>query len=716
MIWATPALAIVTASIAVPTLIILYFLKLRRRNVEISSTLLWKKAIQDLHANAPFQRLRRNLLLFLQLLALAAAILALAQPQVMSQRTIGELRIFMIDRSASMNAIDGQPDTTPAKTRLERAKELAIEQVDAMREAGLFGDQRADQAMVIAFDSTAVVVQQFTTDKDALRRAIRSIQPGDGPSRLAEAMQLAKSRKPPRILFDSAGQTDQAGTPTEVEGLTAGPPQQIHIFSDGRLEDAMQVVPAPEDSVFFHALGQASARNVGITAVRAERSFDNPVELTVFALIESTDSVLRQVDVELRADGVPVATRRITIPPSAADTVVTDLSDGSLAGSTPAPGAAGVAFPLELAKGALLEVRLITDADPMSNVLEADDRGYLIVPPAQQTAVAIVSADDLFLARALAGMALTRLDVFTPAQFEAMLVDGRAAEYDVVILDRWLPATDSLRGEPLPAGQWIVFGSVPVGDGGLVDQGQGTIGTIIDAQSDHPILRSLTLDPLVIGKTRRVSIPAESNARPLAETADGPAILEMSGVDYRAIVVPWNLEQSNWPYQVNFVIFLASAVDYLSADSFATGEAAGATRQFRPGDVLTDRLPRDARDVDIARVPGGTPESITPTGDGRITFGPLQRVGVYRVRWRGSAGATDVVEADRVSRFYASNIESSAESDVRRADRLVLGSQTVSSESGQTRSEVRRLWPGFLLAALAVIMFEWFIYHRRVYV
>ena len=41
MTWATPTLAIVTAAIAVPSLIILYFLKLRRRDVEISTTLLW---------------------------------------------------------------------------------------------------------------------------------------------------------------------------------------------------------------------------------------------------------------------------------------------------------------------------------------------------------------------------------------------------------------------------------------------------------------------------------------------------------------------------------------------------------------------------------------------------------------------------------------------------------------------------------------------------
>ncbi|KAA0216080.1 MAG: VWA domain-containing protein [Leptolyngbya sp. PLA3] len=717
MTWATPALAIVAAAIAVPSLIILYFLKLRRRDVEISSTLLWKKAIQDLQANAPFQRLRRNLLLFLQLLVLAAAILALAQPQMMSQRTTGELKIFMIDRSASMNALDGQPDTTRAISRLDRAKELAIEEVDAMREAGLFGDQKADQAMVIAFDTTAVVVQQFTSDKDTLRTAIRSIRPGQGPSALGEAMQLAKSRKPPRILLDNAGQEGETGTPTQVEGLTAGPPQQIHIFSDGRLRDAAEVVPASEDSVFFHALGEQTARNVGITAVRAERSYENPVDLTVFASIESTDSIARDVDVELRVDGTPIATRRVSVPASAAPSAVTSdatSGQGEATRAHPAPGATGIAFPFQLPQGALVEVRLIAGDD--ANVLEADDRGYLIVPPARQTAVAIVSQNDIFLSAALSGMPLSRLDSLTPAQFEARLSDGTAAEYDVVLLDRYLPPASSSRGEPLPPGRWLVFGAVPTGRGGLIDEGDAGVATIIDARTEHPVLRPLTLDPLVIGKMRRVSIPEESNARSLADTADGPALIEMNGVEYRALIAPWNIEQSNWPFQVNFVIFLAAGVEYLASDSFSEEEAAGSTRQFRPGDILVDRLPLDAANVDVTHTPGGTPVSTTPTGDGRITFGPLEDVGVYRVRWTGSAGATDVTDAGRVSRFFASNIESSSESDVRRVEQLVLGSQTVTAEQGETRVEVRRLWPWLLLAALGIIMFEWFIYNRKVYV
>src|SRR6059036_2986282 len=113
-----PLPAVIAAAIAIPALLILYFLKLRRRERTVPSTLLWRKAIQDLQVNAPFQKLRRNLLLLLQMLLLLLLVLALSRPVANYYRGAGRTSVIIIDRSGSMSA----HDMKGGKTRLDEAK------------------------------------------------------------------------------------------------------------------------------------------------------------------------------------------------------------------------------------------------------------------------------------------------------------------------------------------------------------------------------------------------------------------------------------------------------------------------------------------------------------------------------------------------------------------------------------------------------------------
>src|SRR3954469_16716930 len=117
----SPWAATIAAGIAVPALLILYFLKLRRRELAVSSTLLWKKAIQDLQVNAPFQKLRRNLLLILQMALLLALCLALTRPVTFFHPGAGKTTVILIDNSASMSAADIGTDK---HSRLDEAKRL----------------------------------------------------------------------------------------------------------------------------------------------------------------------------------------------------------------------------------------------------------------------------------------------------------------------------------------------------------------------------------------------------------------------------------------------------------------------------------------------------------------------------------------------------------------------------------------------------------------
>src|SRR5919206_2131346 len=108
-------LALVSALIVGPIIIAMYLLKLRREERTVSSTFLWQRMVRDVEANAPWQKLRRNLLLLLQLLLLLALILALARPYFLTTGIAGRNLIVIVDRSASMGATDVQP------TRLDAA-------------------------------------------------------------------------------------------------------------------------------------------------------------------------------------------------------------------------------------------------------------------------------------------------------------------------------------------------------------------------------------------------------------------------------------------------------------------------------------------------------------------------------------------------------------------------------------------------------------------
>ena len=694
MTWLTPAIAGVAAAIAVPTLVLLYFLKLRRRSVDISTTLLWRKAIEDLQANAPFQKLRRNLLLFLQLLILGALLAAVGQP--MLETTSGGVtkHVIMIDRSASMNATDGDDE---GATRLEASKKQALEFVDAMRERGLFGTREGDEAMVIAFDTTAEVRQQFTDNKAALRAAIEAIDPTDAPTELEEAMRLAKAHAPKRIFMDDQGGQGDA-SPLEVEGLYAsGNPAEVHLWTDGRIADAADVLPRTDDTVLFNVVGSPESANIGITGLRAERAFDNPSEVSVFVGLQSTAMQGVTVDVELIiagvAERVPLA-KPVPIP-AAEREPATDEGEGPLR-----PATAGVVFTLDHAEGALLAVNL-TIPDEIADVLESDDRGRLVLPPARRLDVALVTPGDPYLELALEGLPLNSLTLFTPDEYDRALARS-SAEFDVVVLDRYVPEGG------LPPGRFVVFGAVPP-PLGLAQAEPGPPTVFITWDRDHPALRPLNLSPIAITESRPVVIPPDASAEIIAETDAGPGIIELMTPEAHALVVPFEPLTTTWPFDSSFPLFVATATVYVG------GSGSESAQSLTPGQILADRLPIDAKDVEL-RTPADERTRLVPTPDGRVAFGPLRRAGVYRMSWEGSGTARDGRDGSRAVRLFAANLLDPAESDVAPADAITLASRTVAaSRAGDTKIN-QRLWPWLLLAALAIVMLEWWIYNRKVYV
>src|ERR1051325_37603 len=638
MTWLTPMYAAIAASIAVPSLIILYFLKLRRRDLEISTTLLWKKAIQDLQANAPFQKLRRNLLLFLQLLILAGVIAALGQPQIKGQNIVGSKHVILIDRSGSMAAQDEDDGKGGKMSRLAAAKKQATAMVESLSEGNVFNKSNADEAMFIPFDSNAEVRQQFTSDKSALRAAIDSITQTDGPTSIEEAMRLAKAHAPKRIVQVEGRDVSGLELPGGV-GVT------LDLYTDGRLPDSDKALPGPDDVVQFHKLGQPDAINLAIVGLRAERNYDDPNKLSIFVALQNNDRQQRTVDVELLIDGVVAGIKPAQV--AAATAQGPELSPGADAQSSARekeaaeatgvrtseieakanahkvkPGVGGVVFQLERGQGAVVQVRLRNSGtgEPVTgDVLSMDDRAWAVVQPAKKMSVALVGRKDLFISSVIEGLPLARFAEFTPAQFEEMSRQNKLGDFDVFLMNGYTPPPPTNSGKAaapgaapaadvpsLPPGRYLILGGVPSGLG-IIDKGKGPAAAVIDWNRDHPVLRAVKLDQMAIAESRVVEAPKGGGAEVLGSADNGPILLETSTADIRALVVPFDISNSDWPFKPGFVVFLASAISYLGED----GGSGTIGRLVQPGSVLSDRVPSGASDVKI-HLPDNTDHALTP--------------------------------------------------------------------------------------------------------
>ncbi len=271
MSFLTP-LALIGALLAIP-IILLYMLRLRRREVLVSSTFLWQRLVQDNEANTPWQRLRRNLLLLLQLLILAALVIALARPFITVPAVSTGRIVLLLDASASMNAMD-----VDNATRFEAAKGEALNIVNTMG--------ANDSMTIIRVADVPEVIAPSTSDRLALVNAINNVQPSRSSADWSSALTLA---------LGSAG---------------TSPDFNLVIISDGGLGDPARLPEVPGE-VSYVAVGQSSD-NMAISAL-ATRALpgQNPQLFTQLTNYGGQDA---EVVFSLTVDGTLFTSQFYTVP------------------------------------------------------------------------------------------------------------------------------------------------------------------------------------------------------------------------------------------------------------------------------------------------------------------------------------------------------------------------------------------------------------------
>jgi Ca-activated chloride channel homolog len=212
-----------------PGIVALYFLKLQRREKEISSTWLWRPVLLDRQANSLWQKLRLSLLLLVQLLAALGLILATTHPFITVQATTAGNAVLLLDATGTMQATDIGPN------RFAAAKAEARRIIGQMPAGGKL-------SLVLLTRSPQILVAN-ATDRDALRAALDQAEPTAGDGDLGQAMALAGSllrgqEQDGQIILIGSGHYRGAGevAPTAVPVTyipigTAAPNQAVSAFA-----------------------------------------------------------------------------------------------------------------------------------------------------------------------------------------------------------------------------------------------------------------------------------------------------------------------------------------------------------------------------------------------------------------------------------------------------------------------------------------------------
>ena len=256
-------------ALAVP-IVALYMLRMRRRERVVSSTILWEQAIRDVRANAPWQRLQPNLLLLLQLLALAALVIALARPFWLGATPLGANLVAVVDVSGSMNATDVEG------SRIERAKAEVRTLIDSLPANG--------QMTIITAGTGAEVLQAATGDRAALREATDRLAARAGATNFTEALALAAPA---------------------AERL---PDTTVVIISDGGFTPPIDSdLRAPVRFVRIGARGE----NLGITAAATRRTASGS---ELFVRVQNFGTVERKTLLSIYDGATLLEARALTVP------------------------------------------------------------------------------------------------------------------------------------------------------------------------------------------------------------------------------------------------------------------------------------------------------------------------------------------------------------------------------------------------------------------
>lgn len=272
MTFANPAALWLLATLA--PLTALYFLKVRRKRVQVPTLLLWSRVVENRRLARPFDRFRRHLLFLLQLLALLLLTLALAGPSIPGNRFLGRSVVWIVDGSASMQA------RSPSPSRFELARQLLLDEMGRL--------EGGDEAMVVLAGPEPKVVASFTRDHDRLAASVRAMQPTGAAGSLESAVDLA-----------------YALTRSRAE-------RSLVVITDGS-DASLQRIAEAHPQARIEVVGRDTS-NVAITAIDLRRSPTVDLESELFVTLRRFGGDTAPVGIEVTLGDTLLVSETVEVP------------------------------------------------------------------------------------------------------------------------------------------------------------------------------------------------------------------------------------------------------------------------------------------------------------------------------------------------------------------------------------------------------------------
>jgi hypothetical protein len=637
-----------------PAILLLYFLKLKRQPIEVPSTYLWQRTIEDLHVNTIWQRLRQSLLLFLQILLILLLAFALLRPGQSGTSLEGTRFVFALDTSASMTATDVKP------TRFETAKKQIETMIDQMKQG--------DVAMLISFSSSAIVEHSFTDNRRSLRQRLSEIKPTNRTSNLEEVLRQAAGLANPGR---SSGGDAERDMPV-AQALAA----KLFIVSDGGMPPVTNFSLGNLEPIYVK-IGEDKPRNFGIVQMTADRNPTQQEKTQVFVQVESSSDVDEEIEVALYIDGNLADAQKLKIKPGEAS---------------------GAEFNLKAFERGILEARLAPGDD-----LAIDDKASIAVNIPRRTKILLVTPGNNPLETALdtpESKKISEITVVEPSVLETKehLELAGSGEFDLIIYDQCLP-------KQMPLANTLTIGNAPPADGWKA--GELELFTYVTHNVSHPLFQLVEFSNVEIVDARKLTFPAGGTSLFDADIGVIAAIAPREGYEDAALGFPifnrtatGEVEvNTNWPKRLSFPVFVQNVVTYLGGSKGSL-----VFKAVQPAEPAVLRSVSNVEKIRV-RMPSGAIEDLQREGQNQFIFTQTKELGIY-----------DVLEGTsrEPTQQFAVNLCDMRESNIVPAKTLDIGYEKVGVAT-QTASARREYWKWILMLGLAVLIFEWYVYNKRVY-